>query len=489
MMTIALIVTPHVINLWQKNRMYLAVYHDIREIKKLPGMFSKQNRSAQVAMKYLGQADRALSLGKHDIARSFLESAYFQYSSDFLVQYRLRLLERKAKVTGVDTDFNTDIAPDIDLIWYNSFQWDNQQIVILFDLLYQGAWPPSVIRVIDSANVLGIATQGFYTYVADSYTRAGFYQEAITFLNNLLEKTPNDDWIYLKIGQIQETWSSATTNGSDIVLSTLETYERAYHLSPSQSFALDKLIQINNSLGQHTEARYWENILRSQFDSREPEYQVIESQQVSSKWRLIGYDLQEDLMTIEGTAPACLWWSIPTGLDNSRLDGYLIDKNTLVQCIQITNLVTNGGFELDSKTGSMFPINFNSDIYVAPKELHGLSRDPIGERSGLVAWLSNNYNHKNTSFESHKFGIDPNTVYLQAAWVLSPTGDAYIGRLWLDNSTYSYLTNGSPQSWTHWAGLTYSPMNSSAAKVWLLNYQNQGVAYFDDILFARIKLP
>lgn len=470
---------------WYRNNGNLRVLHSSGPTQPIFAISQRYAKSAHIALTYLDLANLALQSGDIRAASSFWKSAQTQSSDDFLVRYRTALLVRRFAGFHVRV---SNALYERNIVWQGDFRLDTDLINMLVEKsIVQDAWLPTATGVIEIVSQFDRAEPEFYVYLSDSYFRGGYYQAAIGILNDLARRFQPREWQYLKMGQIHEI--EATVRSADISLfeNSLVSYQRAYQLAPSSPFAADRMVQINKQLSRNSLAQQWEDILKIQLAARQPEYPV--NQRVSQEWTLIGYDLQEELLDMTGEAPACFWWSHSGGSNLSKWEGYWLSGSTLVQCYQVDNLLKNGSFEMDGRSGQMFPIGFGTDLYGASLGSHGLSPDPFGERSGTIAWLANTSSHRYTSFVSDSFGIDASATYLQGAWVKSPDGQAFLGRMWLLSADYSYITNGNPTTWTHWAGLAFPPAGTTATRVLLLNYDNEGTAYFDRLLFAKVRLP
>jgi hypothetical protein len=96
-----------------------------------------------------------------------------------------------------------------------------------------------------------------------------------------------------------------------------------------------------------------------------------------------------------------------------------------------------------------------------------------------------------SSLVSYKRQMDTSKRYLQAAWVRSESGNAFVGHEWADtsdNREHEYVaSNPGSSDWQYFSGVYATPLGASTVRLWLINYDAAGSAEFDDLLF--IQLP
>ena len=96
-----------------------------------------------------------------------------------------------------------------------------------------------------------------------------------------------------------------------------------------------------------------------------------------------------------------------------------------------------------------------------------------------------------SSLISYKRQVDDDKRYLQAAWMRSDSGNAFLGYEWAsekDSRQHEYTASDPDNSdWQYFSGIHVPNPSTSAVRLWLINYNAAGSVEFDDLLF--IQLP
>jgi len=164
----------------------------------------------------------------------------------------------------------------------------------------------------------------------------------------------------------------------------------------------------------------------------------------------------------------------------------------------VENLALNFGFEMDF-VGKGFPYGWGTDIYAnnpvyqSPIESHQI----VSEKKGLGEiqyLLLDNEMSRCTNCQTNYIAVNDNDFYLQGGRIKAIKGNAYFGRIWFDleknKIVYNYVVKGTRSSqWKFYSKIVIPPPNSIYCRLWVVNFENQGKAYFDDILFIKLQLP
>jgi tetratricopeptide (TPR) repeat protein len=173
-------------------------------------------------------------------------------------------------------------------------------------------------------------------------------------------------------------------------------------------------------------------------------------------------------------------------------------NNRLYEIKKIKNLAPNFGFEIDH-IGDGFPHGWATDIYAnnsfycSPIDSHQIIVEE-NLLSKTQCLLLTNTLSKCTNSQSDFITVDEKSFYLQAGRIKSAAGNAYFGRRWFDSEknpmVYHYVaTKVKSPAWNYYVQVATPPHSSAYCCLWVINYENQGKAYFDDILFIELQLP
>jgi len=355
-----------------------------------------------------------------------------------------------------------------------------------------GQWESSK-SLLETAIKQEWATPDLHAQMAELYLMQGNHAAAVEALNKTIALEPSDPWLYFELGQVYEQWANAQANQTALLETALAAYGRANELDPTDPFVLDRLIRVNSHLGRNTTAQEWRVALSDQISSRHPEYPAREGEGVSQEWVVLleGYDLQEKALEWSVPVPLCLWWSGDVYVIGDNVHQVANDK--WIQCVRVPNLVSNGGFELDGGTGPMFPSGYVRDVYVdTPLTAHGVSFDPLGERTGKVVWLANDASRLSTGLASGAIAVSSEgRIYLQGAWVRSAGGRGRIGYRPLGGTrTQHAFNNIKSDRWRYYSRLIGPEADAAGVELRLSNYRaSDSVVYFDDVLFVELEPP
>jgi hypothetical protein len=200
-------------------------------------------------------------------------------------------------------------------------------------------------------------------------------------------------------------------------------------------------------------------------------------------WMLVGYDVDEAALVRDEAVDVKLYWLPPQGREPATSeDMYQQADGRWVQWVRgVTNRVPDGAFEKGSLS------NFPDDLYQAGPEPRQLFTDTRNGRPSTVAMLRNNPSIQHSSLVSDPVRAEPGRLYLQSGWLRGEASYAFLGREWLPSTEYGYVAVAvSPQDWAHYARALVAPETVKAARVWLLNYESSGTAYFDDVAFVEL---
>ncbi len=199
-------------------------------------------------------------------------------------------------------------------------------------------------------------------------------------------------------------------------------------------------------------------------------------------WVLLGYDVDLDRLLTDEPTDLMLYWQLPADSQGIAGEDFAPDgTGRWVQVLRgVRNGVRDGGFERD-RLLTQFP----DDIYEADPGVRVLAASVAGH--GTAAGLRNGTAVPRSSLVSRPVPAAGGRLYLQAAWVRTDGGRAWVGRQWLPSAEYSYVVGDvDAPSWTHFAQVVLAPEGTEAARIWLLNTQRAGTALFDDVLFVDL---
>ncbi|RME47961.1 MAG: hypothetical protein D6791_04560 [Chloroflexi bacterium] len=218
------------------------------------------------------------------------------------------------------------------------------------------------------------------------------------------------------------------------------------------------------------------------------------NQELTTGWTFLGYHTHEARLAAGETTPLLLFWQAPAGdVPGSEKDGWyrLAGNKWMYRTDAARSLLTNGNFEQVPDDGAIpgFPL----DIYKAPAHVHQVLEIERNGSVTRVAALKNDTRTTKSSLASPTIPLEPDTLYLQTAWVQSQARSAYVGRQWRGSSakpnyTYAAAKLHAP-TWQHVAQVAEPLPGSTGVRVWLLNAGSQATVYFDDVTLIPIPNP
>ncbi|MFZ5919281.1 MAG: tetratricopeptide repeat protein [Chloroflexota bacterium] len=458
-----------------------------------------------VALAYLHLAAEARSQGEITTAASLWRAAQSVPSNDFYVRYLAYDLAQQLELAETDATLQTLLAtPSSHVRWYPKQDWTARYPPAAFSLVSAGWWSVDGLwgmalqaaragRWSEAEHLLSAALQQDWAtpavlqaQLAELYRLQEDYTTAAQHLSQAIESDPSNAWLRFELGQTLET------QAGPLLQAAVTAYRQAHHLQPADLFTLDRLIQLSSRLGQDAAAAEWQALLLSQASGREPEYPVRDDtwNAEADTIRLRGYDLQETALEWDLPLPLCLWWSGQMAPSEQGL--YRLADDSWLQCIHLPNLITNGGFELDSGTGAMIPSGYTQDVYPdTPPAAHGIVFDPSNERQSKVLRLTNDAGRSRSGIISQSITVlGGQRQYLLGAWLRSDGGRAYIGYRGRDTSrTHHLVRDVQPDTWQHFGVVFGLEPNTVELEIRLLNYRaNDSTVYLDDLFLVELPL-
>jgi len=272
-------------------------------------------------------------------------------------------------------------------------------------------------------------------------------------------------------------------------------YQRYYHVLAysSDSKGQEVARQILGYLGGLTVLEPTGILISDWAGDNQPPYAV--EGMAKGCWILSSFRYDQQALEYGPLVPMQLIWRrVATEAGMNSKDSSLIDGRS-VQSILGINLAPNAGFEWDGRTGTYYPLGYTESIYQDSLSNHVLLSERRAGRFTTVASLRNDPLHIYSSYISRTIPVRRDLAYLQAGWMRSEGGLAYLGRHWMDNELnstplYTYVKGTlSDREWKLYASLVKPPQSAGGAVLWLLNFDATGNAYFDDLLFVPLQIP
>ncbi len=225
-------------------------------------------------------------------------------------------------------------------------------------------------------------------------------------------------------------------------------------------------------------------------------YVLDEPTVLPNGWKLIGYEVDEQLLEWATAVDLVLWWQAPAtaqpGKDFLRVDGYWLQRQT------VRNLFPNSGFEWGVDERGV-PLGHDREYYAAPKGSLGVE---TSERNGVptqVLWAQNSAQVQYVALISTSFVVDANAYYLMAGWLRDEDQLARIGRLCVEQrlgpDLIYYIASpegGRPtDDWLHVANLASAIPGGSPiyCETFVSNNNSRGKSSWDNVLLARLPVP
>ena len=336
-------------------------------------------------------------------------------------------------------------------------------------------------------------------YLAEFYRLRGRLEASEEAYRQTLAVDPQYARAYLQLGMVIEARCRMSgAQCQDDLREAIGWYELYHKMAPDDLVGLKRLEEAYESLG--LAANESEDMATPQEEWLQQVAQqgpaVVVSQTLESGWTFLGYRGDEERLVRGEPTSLWLYWQGPAEsvAGDEREGWYALGKNQWIYVLEDAyNLIFDSGFDLS--VAEEAPISFPYDIYEADPTTRKLGMENREGIQTAVALLENSNVYSRTSFASLYMPVEPDALYLQAGWVLSRGGKAYLGRRWAGSipravKRYSYVAfNANPEIWQHYAGIAQSLPGSEWVQVWLLNYNATGRTYFDDVLFVKIGKP
>jgi len=328
----------------------------------------------------------------------------------------------------------------------------------------------------------------FYQQQGMNYEANAELKKVVELIKNLTKQLVNKQ-IYL--GDVYYNLALQFEK-KDNIEKAKDYYMKAIEFTDSKTIgAYYRLISLYRKQGKLEDAKFVEKKLLN----LEPEYQV--NYEFSKNLMLLGYSLNEIEFELFNKGKISFFWQIgnqeaePDFKKQSQSKIYKI-RNRLHQIREVENLAVNFGFEADS-IGKGFPYGWKSKIYGTFSENHEIVSKSMSLGEGHCLML-NNSKALRINCQTDYIATGNDRQYLQAGWIKTVKGNAFLGRKWFNSSRiaieYNYVaTDIDSPKWKYYFQVFPSPYNSKYCRLWIGNYETHGKAYFDDILFIELQLP
>ncbi len=208
-----------------------------------------------------------------------------------------------------------------------------------------------------------------------------------------------------------------------------------------------------------------------------------------NQWKLIGYDLDEQLLEVSTALNLILWWQIPSAAqpaeDMVHIGDYWLQRKT------VRNLFANAGFEwgIDEKG---LPIGGYREFYGAPQGDLSVREDFRDGASTHVLTAKNSAANQYVALASRLFPVNPQSYYLMAGWWYDQDRFAKIGRNCVNPFYISAYDPARPRnSWTYAAELSapFAGSTPGFCEILVSNINSTMPAEWDNVIWARIVAP
>jgi tetratricopeptide (TPR) repeat protein len=335
-------------------------------------------------------------------------------------------------------------------------------------------------------------------YLAGKYfVYAEMYSEARTWLRRIATDSANsltdDDKAYTQMyrGVVSEQL------GDDA--SARKLYELAAALVPTLREPRLRLLSLLSRLGDSSAMKsataelvaLGPTYILGRFGEN---YHVEKPAALENRWTLVGYDLDTESLENGGKMNVWLWWKPLNGIrpnyDNgSKVGDYLVQRQSIL------NLVPNPGFEWGEWPNHL-PFGYWKEVYTGKVENITVVSDTVQGSSTTVARMEN-VTGRQLGIISRRIPVDESAWYLTSGWKKDNSGQASIGRQCSQSdfgaSYYiSYEFPDQPRGdWLHFSDVAHPLPDHQPTNcvIFLLNYETDGWAEWDRLIFARIDVP
>jgi tetratricopeptide (TPR) repeat protein len=338
------------------------------------------------------------------------------------------------------------------------------------------------------------------SYLAGKYyLRAGQINKADTWLQRVRNSSA---WLSLSTQEQARTWlySGQIEEQLSRTATAHEAYASAIRTAPD-------LIEAHVALMSLAIRDKKDDIVKSQIASlsfstpsyslgRSGEnYQLLQPAVTSTGWQLLGYDLDEESLDNGGLVDVWLWWRAPSGEPSIADTDMLHIGDRWLQRQMLLNLAPNSGFEW-TQTDETLPVGYMQEFYGATNpNIYVVASDRLGLNTNALV-IQNNLSRR-VGITTSRQPMEAGGVYLMAGWKRD-SGNGNIGRLCRSSTAAEspyYIADyksGEPRdTWIHFAAISVaSTINSvTTCRLFLLNYESDGLVTWDSLLFARLRIP
>lgn len=314
-----------------------------------------------------------------------------------------------------------------------------------------------------------------YAGLSQAYKLRGMSNKEVEVWQQAAQANPNQTWPYLELAKFYREQDQETLART--------AFRRALAVDPigilQQAEADDRVAQ----------TFAWPELL-------EPGATFSVKKRLQNGWTLLGYRTDEAKLARGEPATLVLFWRVPPDQspDKSASDWRQLGGQVWIQVLtEIRSLVENGSFTMVASDGSI--PGFPAEIYKADPAVRYIETMRRGDLSTRVGVLANNPQNRRSSMVSRYFPVRSDTIYLQAGWIQTEGGLAYLGYQWQgqlpqEERSYSYTAKKvQSQTWRHYTGLAEPLPGSKAGRVWLLNVESVGTVRFDNVTWIPIPNP
>jgi hypothetical protein len=133
---------------------------------------------------------------------------------------------------------------------------------------------------------------------------------------------------------------------------------------------------------------------------------------------------------------------------------------------------------------------FPTDIYRSGAKAYAFVSDTLNGAETTAAQLIGAGKGGRTGLATDNLRIEPGKLYLQAGWVRSEEGPAFLGYRWMPGKQTAYtISRAKSEEWAHYAGVAVPPPGATQVQIWLLSLESRREAYFDNMLFVPFSAP
>ena len=472
----SILIMGALINSSQAYRLRLANYYIKRgNDQKAIELYSKVLRKQEIYKQYVGLKQ------DEDIPLRYTLAQLFVRGGDFLQAARLiRQIVRR------DPLFSRDIL----------FNVQEHRGTIKFGMaLFKQGLPHLALNQFRRANMVNPDHPlGFY-YAALLLDKMGDKEKSLVQMSKVVD-------LYYK--KIKPDNGNKYSYFADAFYRLANNYEKSGDLEKARDY-YKEVLHLGNyrsaeacyhlfTLLNHDNQGQVRTSFEQKFRNMSPQYKVPYA--LKDGARFLGYSLNVKEFELFNEGLVAFFWEIGEkspvfNYKKQNLANIYKLGSRLVIVKEIKNLAPNFGFEADSPSAD-FPLGWNSDYYHAPYEIHEIQFDmlPLGRSQCLVL---NNSQRERTNCQTELIPVNDQNYYMQAGWIKSMDGRAFLGRRWLDENKndngYDYVVlDVKDPKWKHYAQVIKPQPGSLYCRLWATNFMSHGEAFFDDIVFFKLEI-